>query len=1601
MKFFIYRFSIFFCFIFLSLEGHGQIADFTASAISGCNPLVVSFTDKSTGTSSSTIYSWDFGDFKFSSIPSPGTTYIAAGTYTVRLTVKNGSTGTPSTKTATITVYPSPTALYTTVPTTGCPCTDVVFTNTSNANAPGAFTSLWSFGDGYTATTNNTSHVYCTPGTYNVALKVTNSAGCNGSRIDTAKVVIFEKPEGSFTASKVNLCKIPDSTIFYGNASKGKAPYSFYWEFGDGIGTSTSSTPTYKYTVAGTYTVKMVVTDKNGCMDTVTKVNFINAVPMNSNFKVPASLCASDNLAIFENTSTPTPIGTKWRWSDGGGTTGITASRPYFKGGTYTITMIDSFGPGCLDTAVKNYTVYPKPKPNFSYSPIYPCPAPANITFTNKSSASDSFLWVFGDGTTSKSISPIHTYTKDSVFTVYLIAKTSFGCLDTFRVRDTTKDFPGGYPKKRGAFFRPTYDSTNSPIIIRVHRGTLNFTSDSNSGCLPFVLKPKVSLDGGSGLPAAIYDDSSKTYFACPKFVPSGYPYGPYWPCGFDGHSTDKYADDFADPYVISSKTGTHPYPIVKYKWDFGDGSPTTTVDSPTHTYSIEGIYWVKVTVETHNGCTYTDSMMVSAGNKPTANFSLAPSQICIHDTVTFTNASSRGLSYTWLFGEGGVFSTTDSAKVYKYRYDHADTFMVKLIANRFGCIDSIRKRVVVNPPEVRPEIKYFCDSPLKVQFIDSSKKSTSVFWRFGDGFTSTSPNVIHRYASEGTYIVSQIVHNNIFNCWDSTTFEVKVFLPKPFFSTPDTTICLGETITYYDSSRTYFTNWIWNSDIFNQKDTAFTFKVKYLDTGTYSVRYIGIDIHGCKDTFLRKNYVIVSKPQMKIKASPILACAPSTIDFIDSSTNTKGATNVSRTWFWGDLSSTTSSAITASKIYTTPGNYIVKVVTSDNNGCKDSVTIKVESRRPKADFVAVLDTFTCIGRENSFFQKSSGVDLSYFWDFGDGSTSTLADPKYTYSTIGSFNVKLVVTDASGCKDSLTKMAYVKTTKPSASFNLKDSIALCPPLFATMINTSLNGVIYQWDFGNASTSTAPNPTTPYLDSGVYTIRLVAFNKYGCTDTAFRKARVMGYDGAFKYTPTEGCAPHTVNFEAELINVDVMVWDFADGYTESAVGNLKTTHTYTKPGTYLPRLILGDGKGCSTFSKGLDTIKVDDVVPVITNTPACIGTQITFNDSSYSYFSDYSSSEWTFEDGSKSTEKNPKRTYSSIGTFKVKLKTTNEKGCIDSTTKEIIVNPLPKIVAKDTVICLGDIASLSASGGISYKWLFDPSLSCTDCTNPITNSKVPIKYLVIGTDINGCENLDTLDLGIKTKTTLILASNAEVCEKQPTQLLASGAQNYFWSPEKYLSSPRIANPIAIMDSSLTYRVIGTEGSCIPDTAFIIVTIHPLPDVEAGPDQRVLAGTAVQLKGSGTNIKDYLWSPTNGLSCSDCPNPSFSATKTTVYTLIAKSEYGCSDSDKVQIIVFCDQSQLFIPNTFTPNGDGQNDYFFPQGTGIGKIKSFIIYNRWGQKVFERTNVDVNAQNQGWDGTLNGDLLSPDTFVYTMEATCDNGEIVFFKGDVTLIR
>lgn len=1576
-------FKILFLVAFVSFGAKAQVADFSSDVASGCNPLLVNFTDLSTGTGTATIYAWDFGDGKTSAVKSPSTTYTAAGTYTVRLTVKNGSTGTPSITTGSITVHPLPIVSFTATPLTGCPCTNVTFTNTTTPSVPGTYASLWSFGDGGTSGSKDPTHNFCVTGKYDVALKITNGEGCTDSKKEIAKITIWEKPVADFSASRTDLCVLPDSTIFTGSGTKGKGPYTFFWDFGDGT-TSSVGTPKHIYTVAGIYTVRLIMTDANGCKDTNTKIDYIKAAKTSS-FSA-ANVCLG-YPTTFYNTSLTTATSTKWDFGDGTTGSGITSvTHDYAPSGTYTVRMINTFGAGCVDTVIKSYTVFPKPKTSFSYSPIYSCPAPAVVNFTNESVGATSYVWIFGDDSTSTATSPSHTYMRDSIYVSYLIATNFFGCVDTFRVRDTSKAFPKGYPPK-------FYDSSNSPIIIRVYSADPKTTVNFKSGCLSVPVEPSIKLYTHTYLP--LVSDSAITP-ACRSRVP-GYNY-PFWDCKITPLS-DPYPDPFYDPPFSTS--ANYPVPIKTYFWDFGDGF-TSTLATPSHIYTTEGIYTIRVKVVTDSGCIINDTIVIERGAKPIASFSMQDTA-CMGENVTMYNTSTGGLFYLWCTG-AGICDTIFDKSSYAAAFNvDRDSTIITLRAFRYGCIHDTTRVLRLKPPSSHLSYIYSCDSPLMVRFSGYSWRATGILWNFGDGATSTLLSPTHIYSAPGIYSVSRTAVNDTFGCsvTDSKTIELRD--PKPDFSAVDTTLCKGDTGFFNIKYESFYKKYIWIINNVSISSYSSVFKYPFNDTGTYTVKLIGVDQHDCIDTFAKFNYIIVGQPITKIIASPIKGCAPVEVNFKESSIDTKGTSIVNRFWTWGDGSPTSSGAPdTASHTYTNEGIFKIKLVTTDNIGCTDTATISVDSRKPVALFNTSVDTFGCLGFGISFNNFSTGVNLTYKWDFGDGTTSAFKSPIHTYGSLGAYTVKLFITDDFGCKDSIIKSGYINLTKPKAAFSLSDSAAFCPPLFDTCTNASTGASSYFWDFDNGSTSFLKDPIGFFFDTGRYNVRLIAINSHGCRDTATKIVKVYGYSGALKYGPLYGCAPWTVDFDIEQLNAPEMIVDFADGVTENVVGKTKTRHTYTTPGAYKPQLIFGNGKDCKSFSIGIDTIKVDGITPYATYTSACAGHPITFNDSSFSIFSVHYSSQWTFDDGTKSTEKNPIRIYEKPGTYPVKLRSENTTGCDDTLLFYVTVHPPPTITTIDTTICLGDEIVLNAYGGISYTWLSAPSLSCSDCNNPIAKPTGTTKYYVTGTDANGCIGKSILTLKTKIKATIITARDTAVCTLTPIQLIVSGANQYSWSPATYLDNADIPNPIATMDSSITYRVIGYEAACIPDTGFVNVTIYPLPIVDAGEDQKVVSGSEVQLYGKGSNIKDYLWSPATLLTCSDCENPkTLPMLSKTIFTLKGTSKFGCSNTDNVIIDVFCDQSQLFIPNTFTPNGDGNNDYFYPQGRGVGKIKSFLVYNRWGQKVFERTNMDANIKEQGWDGTINGAPQNPDTFVYTIEATCDNGEPIFWKGDVTLVR
>ena len=1509
----------------------------------------------------------------------------------------------------------APVANFTASDDTGCAPAIIQFNNTST----GATSYSWNFGDGSGLSGNtNPGHTYGSPGSYTVTLTATNTSG---SSVKTMVITILGAPIVSFSASPVAGC--PPLPVNFTNSSNpvvpGVATYS--WSFGDGSAINTTQNPPHTYQNPGFYNVTLSVTNSAGCVSSQTLTQYINVYdPPDADFTF-TPVCKAPGTTTFTSTvTTGTPPYT-YHWDYGDNTTPGTTANPthtYATSGTFNVTLVVTDVNGCMDIVVKPLGVGTL-NANFTAPPLACLGMP--VIFINTSVNAGNYLWYFGDNTTSSSSNPVHTYTTPGTYNVMLVAWDMPNvCTDTFIVPITVS--PG-----------PTASFNISPQYTCGAPATINFTSTSTGGAVSYV------WNFGDGSPTVTGATATHTYTTDGAFTVT-----------LVATDANGCKDTAAITKVIEKVQVTvevdrnynhclpstvnfsylinYPPGVASVTWDFGDGSPPVSgVSFPSHTYTAQGVHVVTLTITTNNGCTATDTAQVTMGTKPNAFFAPVFDTLCSQDYTpipfSFVNTSTNATDYYWHYWsppltndwlpDGYSIPTSPNGSYFPPTSPIPPLFYAALVASNYGCQDTFfhPDPLVILKPVAQALAYPDCDTPTLVRFFDMSEGHVnSRLWIFGDGTTDTSKNPVHMYPSLGNWPVTLEATNDTTGCTSRDLMSLFLHVPTAEFSVSDTAICKGDTLLASQFTQTFSHPVSLYGYTFNPPNVIYDGNVGgfiFPFPGLYTVTLSFLDFNGCTHDTSKSNYILVADPNPSFSVTPTIGCAPLVTNFTETGTNTPGAYTTNWTWVFGDGTTANLTSGTTTHTYA-PGIYSVKVYLTDNIGCVDSLLRPnyIQSRQTIAAFKAD-DTTACLNQPIDFTNNSSsstGAVLTYTWDFGDGSpTSNAVDPIHTYTQTGAFTVTLIATDNTGCADTLTLPAYIKVAKPSASFTMSDTFALCPPLIVQFTNSSTGAAGYTWDFGDGSSpSPVPNPSNIYTNPGIYNIRLIATNSYGCTDTAFGRANVLGYSGALDYMPQAGCNPLTVNFTANLTNVSNFLWDFSDGTIVTATGNT-ITHTYTLPGRYLPRIVFTDSAGCVNSSDGLDTIKVDDIIGNFNFSPACVNTLVTLKDTSYSYFSAVNEWKWDINNGQvRSNVKAPTATFTLPGTYPIVLIVKNANGCKDTVYENLTIHPLPTITANgDTIICLGDAATLSALGGNSYEWTPAASVGCATCQITSASPTEATNYIVMGTDANGCKNTDTTHVAVKTQTNSTAGSGGEICVDSSIQLHVSGAQRYEWTPASTLDDPTSADPIATPDVTTVYTVLAYEGSCLPDSHSVRVVVHPLPTVNAGSDETIVAGNSVNLNASGTDISTYAWSPDQTLSCNTCSSPIASPYGTTTYTVTVATDFGCKAKDDVTIFVLCDEGQLFIPNTFSPNGDGDNDVFYPRGIGLRSIRSFRVYNRWGELVYERQGIQLNDAVTAWDGTYKGNKLSPDVFVYVLEGVCEGGEIMTWKGDISLVR
>jgi gliding motility-associated-like protein len=598
-------------------------------------------------------------------------------------------------------------------------------------------------------------------------------------------------------------------------------------------------------------------------------------------------------------------------------------------------------------------------------------------------------------------------------------------------------------------------------------------------------------------------------------------------------------------------------------------------------------------------------------------------------------------------------------------------------------------------------------------------------------------------------------------------------------------------------------------------------------------------------------------------------------------------------------------------------------------------------------------------------------------------------------------------TDNNNCNNGVVKLDFqLQLAIATISTN---TLSGCSPLTLSLTNATPppgSGATYTWDLGNGNTTSSnPNPVVTYTNPGTYTIQLTIEDNTTCNKIDRTKTYITVIPKpAATLTLTGGHCTNTISAIQNAsgnLGSDPYEWNFGNGATSTLSS---ATYTYPGNGVYTVSLTVTDLNGCKEIKTG--TISIFNFAPgAVSGSSLCYGSSTTMTangGTSYTW-----SPSGSLNNASIAT---PVASPLSTTIYTVEI-LNNSPGydCGKTLTTQIQVQPSPTtgfVYSKNP--CGGDVQFQDASIDDIVAWRWNLAAGKTSTVqNPYNFYKNGGTYTITleTTNSYGCKDVHDTVLVIPTPPPLSVTEETAICIGKTAQLHATGGESYDWRPPQTLDFPASPDPVASPTISTSYSVVVTTTQVVNGTAckFLLVSnvqvdvLSKLP-ISAYADPILINtgdnSTLVYIGYPGASVS---WFPTGSTKPGTGYTVTASPEKPTTYTVVAQRG-ACVEERTVHIDAYsegCIESDAFIPNTFTPNDDGENDLFRVKGLKLSEVY-LAVYNRWGEKVFE-----TNDLSKGWDGRYKGRPADVGVFGWYLKVKCLNGAETFKKGNVTLIR
>jgi gliding motility-associated-like protein len=1444
-------------------------------------------------------------------------------------------------------------------------------------------------------------------------ITVTDNTGCKTS--DNITATVNSLPVPKFSSDTV--C-FTDSTHFI-NFSYGTSSLisTYSWNFGDNT-TTFDSVPSHLYSNPGVFNVSLIAIAQNTCRDTVFHTILVDSLPT-PNFTF-TNACLGQTT-YFTNTSSGggTNIIAYW-WDLGDGTFSV-AQNPYHfypVAGNYTVKLKVFNSNGCSDSIQKIIKVNALPMADFiSDSSCFGDSLHIQNLSTSSGSLINIWNWNFGDGdTNTTNWNPLHSYNDAGIFYITLLVSDTNGCTNAKTKKQIITPAPfANFSYTQTCLHDTTYFTDLSHFTFD---SIVSWNWDFGDGGISTNKNPNHLFTQADSFQVSLKITNQSNCFDSIVLTVL-----------VDSLPVANFATDtvcFNSATTFTDLSESHGSANNLWYWQFGDGN-SAYYHNVTYTYDNDTTYLARLIVSNQKGCKDTIDKTVIVNPLPDADFSFT--KTCLHDTTLFTslsttNAGTTIVSYLWNFGDGNTSILQNPSHIYAL----SGNYNVKLsIINSNACADDTIIILKINPlPDINFSYTQACQND-STHFtnltINNGTPFTNWDWNFGSN-TSVLQNPVYLFPDAGIHNVSLKVTDSL-GCFAIKTISVEVdSLPVAEFISD--TACFNSATLFTDQSISQgspINSWYWQ---FGDGNSAYYHNVTYVynSTGMYNSTLIVTNQKGCKDTV--SHSVFVNHPLNIASYTYTDTCYKSPTYFTSNSTTNPGTTIVSYLWNFGDGTDTIVSLPDIHHTYASPGNYFVKLTTTNSDSCKKDTIITI-TINPLPD-IHFSYTQACLHDTTKFINQTNSVATinSWGWNFGDISSSAFANPTHLYATANTFNVKLIATDALGCRDSLTKLVIVDSL-PTANFTF-DTVCLHNATHFTDLSVKHGSVInyWNWKFGDGDTSFFQNPNHTYANPTNYTVKLLIRSAIGCKDSTTKTVKINPLPLA-RFTYTGKCWHDSTKFTSTSIAnggvITSYLWNFGDGLTSTSQNPV---HLYASPGVYNVMLRITNTNNCTKDTVIQVSIYSLPVAEFSSPSTGMVAQSIPFNNISIAGSAAITTWTWNLNNGNGNVTgtPNPSAANSQFplpGNYNVSLIVVDANQCKDTVVHQIMIgsNIVVGFITSDT--CLGspvyfsDTSQVLSGSIISWNWKFGDNTPNSTLQNPshIYGSAGTYNVtLFVNSNLNFTDSI-TKSVHIYPNPEVYFTPDiADGCTPisviftDSTKILSGNLTQWLWDFSDNPQSTNHPQTTHTFYNSGYYKItlivtsdMGCKGTFAVDSMIWAQQV-PVAGFAVNPVMATVLDSKIRFTdlSTGTFLNGWNWD-FGDLTTSIVQNPMHEYLKTGFYwiTLTVANQFGCWDSTGRSVWIKGEDA-FYAPNAFTPNEDGLNDVFLPLGT-FNKDKPFVmlIFNRWGELIFE-TNSYIP-----WDGRSrnSNEYCKDGVYIWKISYIDVNGLNQKLSGRVTLIR